>query len=151
MKRGIMRKPDLKIDGSNSNKQYENQRHLEFGPELPKTPPLENPKLYLATLGRAVHEVITGLRTVDQLAKALNEQVYESLRQRSAARARASVRERRQQVLQPTDVLNVRYQEPAENVIESVVLLTNRQRANAITIRLEALHGSWKATNIGFL
>jgi hypothetical protein len=146
-----MRKPDLKIDGSSSSKQYENQRHLEFGPELPKAPPLENPAVYLANLGRAVHEVIAGQRTIEQLAKVLNEQVYESLRLRSAARARARVRENKRQVLQPTNVLNVRYQEPAENVIESVVLLTNRQRANAITIRLEALHGSWKATNIGFL
>jgi hypothetical protein len=40
---------------------------------------------------------------------------------------------------------------PAEDVIESVVLLSNRQRAKAVTIRLESQNGSWRATNIGFL
>jgi hypothetical protein len=56
-----------------------------------------------------------------------------------------------EEVAQPTDVVKVRYQFPAEDVIESVVLLSNRQRAKAVTIRLESQNGAWRATNIGFL
>ncbi|CAB4630402.1 unannotated protein [freshwater metagenome] len=146
-----MRKPDLKIEGTTKSREYENQRHLEFGPELPQTPPLQNPTLFLAGIAKAVNEVISGVRPVDQLSKVLNEHVYESLRLRSAARAQARMRDVRRVFVQPTDVLKVRFQTPAENVIESVVLLSNRQRSKAVTIRLEGENGSWRATNIGFL
>jgi hypothetical protein len=146
-----MRKPDIKIESTVFSQEYENQKHLEFGPELPKTPPLENPTVYLGRIATAVNEVILGTRPVDQLSRVLNEHVFESLRTRSAARAQTRLRERKQIVVQPTDVLRVSYQSPAEDVIESVVLLSNRHRSKAITIRLEGQNGSWRATNIGFL
>jgi hypothetical protein len=146
-----MRKPDIKIESTVFSQEYENQRYLEFGPDLPRTPPLENPTLYLGRIATAINEVILGTRPVDQLSKVLNEHVFESLRTRSAARAQARMRERKRVLVQPTDVLRVSYQSPAEDVIESVVLLSNRQRSKAITIRLEGHNGSWRATNIGFL
>ncbi len=151
IERGSMRKPAIKIESTVFTQHYENQKHLEFGPELPKTPPLENPALFLGRIASAINEVILGTRPVDQLSMVLNEHVFESLRTRSAARAQLRIRERKQIVVQPTNVLRVRYQSPAEDVIESVVLLSSRQRAKAITIRLEGLNGSWRATNIGFL
>lgn len=146
-----MRKPYLKIDSSIHSQKYENQRHLEFGPELPKTPPLENPEAYLANMARAINEVIAGLRPVEQLSQVLNEQVYEIFRARTAARAQARAREKKKQVVQPTRVLRVIHDSPSENVIESVVLLSNKQRSRAVAIRLEGQHGSWRATNIGYL
>lgn len=146
-----MRKPDFKIDSSMHSQKYENQRHLEFGPELPKTPPLENPDAYLAQIAKAINEVISGLRPVEQLSAVLNEQVYEALRQRVIGRAKVRVLERKTQPIAPTSVLKVHHQSPADNVIESVVLLSTRARSKAVTIRLEGQHGSWRATNIGFL
>jgi hypothetical protein len=146
-----MRKPDIKIESTVFSQEYENQKYLEFGPELPKAPPLENPTLYLGRIATAINEVILGTRPVDQLSKVLNEHVFESLRTRSAARAQARMRDRKKIMVQPTEVLRVSYQSPAEDVIESVVLLSNRQRSKAITIRLEGHNGSWRATNIGFL
>jgi NADH:ubiquinone oxidoreductase subunit D len=146
-----MRKPDIKIESTVFSQEYENQKHLEFGPELPKTPPLDNPTAYLGRIATAINEVILSTRSVEQLSRVLNEHVFESLRTRSAARAQARMRDKKQNIVQPTDVLRVSYQSPAENVIESVVLLSNRQRAKAITIRLEGQNGSWRATNIGFL
>lgn len=146
-----MRKPYIKIDSQVFSHEYENPKYLEFGPELPKTPPLQNATAYLARIATAINEVILGTRPVDQLSHVLNEHVFESLRRRSAARAQTRLRERKRPVIQPTDVLRVRYQSPAENVIESVVLLTDRHRSKAIAIRLEGHNGSWRATNIGYL
>lgn len=151
LERGTMRKPDIKIESTVFSQEYENQKHLEFGPELPKTPPLKNPAIYLGRIASAINEVILGTRPVDQLSRVLSEHVFESLRRRSTARAQARMRDKKSSVVQPTDVLRVRHQCPAENVIESVVLLSDRQRAKAITIRLEGQNGSWRATNIGFL
>lgn len=146
-----MRKPYLKIDSSIYSQKYENQSHLEFGPELPLTPPLKDPELYLANIAKAINEVISGLRPVEQLAQVLNEQVYETLRLRTLNKAQSKTREAKKQVLQPTSVLRVHNQSPSENVIESVVLLSTRQRARAVAIRLEGQYGRWRATNIGYL
>jgi hypothetical protein len=141
----------VKIEGSVHSRGYESQRHLEFGPDIPKAAPLKAPNAYLAGMAKAIHEVLAGVRSVDQLSKVVSEQVYELLRARAASGAQARHKAGRKPVIQPTDVLKVRYQSPAEDVIESVVLLSNRQRAKAVTIRLESQNGSWRATNIGFL
>lgn len=146
-----MRKPDIKIESSIHSREYENQRHLEFGPDIPKAKPVADPERYIAAIARGINEVILGIRSVDQFASVLNEHVYESLRRRSTARAQLRMKEGRVPNIQPTDVLRVKFQSPADGVIESVVLLTTKHRAKAITIRLEGHYGSWKATNIGFI
>lgn len=125
--------------------------HLEFGTSENRPAPLANPKAHIANLATQVTEVIAGVRSVEQLALLLNEHVYESLRVRSAARARRMLETGKKPVIKPTEVINVRYQYPAEGVIESVVVLSNRDRARAVAIRLEEIHDRWRATNIGFL
>ena len=146
-----MRRQIVRIEGSIHSRGYESQRHLEFGPELPRAAPLRTPNIFIASIAKAINEVLAGVRSVDQLSKVLSEQVYESLRVRAASGAQARLKAGRKPVIQPTDVVKVRYQSPAEDVIESVVLLSNRQRAKAVTIRLESQNGSWRATNVGFL
>lgn len=146
-----MRRHIVRIDGSIHSRGYESQRHLEFGPDIPRAAPLKSPNVFLASMAKAINEVLAGVRSVDQLSRIVSEQVYESLRARAASGAQARLKAGRKPVIQPTDVVRVRYQSPAEDVIESVVLLSNRQRAKAVTIRLESQNGSWRATNIGFL
>jgi hypothetical protein len=146
-----MRRQIVKIDGSIHSRGYESQRHLEFGPDIPRAAPLQSPNIFLASMARAINEVLAGVRSVDQLSRIVSEQVYESLRNRAAAGALARLKAGRKPIIQPTDVVKVRFQSPAVDVIESVVLLSNRQRAKAVTIRLESQNGSWRATNIGFL
>lgn len=146
-----MRRQIVKIEGSTHSRGYESQRHLEFGPELPRAAPLRTPNVFLASIAKAINEVLAGVRSVEQLSKVLSEQVYESLRARAAVGAQARLKAGRKPIIQPTDVVKVRYQFPAEDVIESVVLLSNRQRAKAVTIRLESQNGAWRATNVGFL
>jgi hypothetical protein len=146
-----MRRQIVKIDGSTHSRGFESQTHLEFGPDIPRAAPLKSPNVFLASMARAIHEVLAGVRSVEQLSAVLSEQVYELLRSRSASAAQARLKSGRKPLIQPTDVLKVRYQSPAQDVIESVVLLSNRQRAKAVTIRLESQNGSWRATNIGFL
>lgn len=146
-----MRKPDIRIDSSIHTRAFENQRHLEFGPEIPKAPPLIDPERFFASIARGVHEVILGTRSVDQFSHVLDEHVYESLRRRAILRAQNRLRDGKVPKILPTEVIRVRWQSPAEGVIESVVLLSTRARSKAITIRLEGHFGSWKATNIGFI
>ena len=146
-----MKKPDMQIDSTIHSRGYENQRHLEFGPELPKTEPLRRPQVFIAAIATAVNEVISGVRSVDQLQNVLNEHVYESLKRRAVSRAQYRMKHGRRPQVQPTDVVRVRYQYPAEGVIESVVILSSGRRSKAVAIRLEGIHNVWRATNIGFI
>jgi len=113
--------------------------------------PLASPKQFIAAIATAVNEVIAGVRSVDQLHGVLNEHVFESLKRRAISRAQARHQAGRAPRVQPTDVVRVRYQIPADGVIESVVVLSTGRRAKAVTIRLEGIHNIWKATNIGFI
>lgn len=146
-----MKKPDIKIDSTIHSRGYENQRHLEFGPDLPKTEPLMRPQVFIAAIATAVNEVISGVRSVDQLQNVLNEHVYESLKRRAVSRAQYRMKQGRKPQVQPTDVVRVRFQYPTEGVIESVVVLSSGRRSKAVAIRLEGIHNVWRATNIGFI
>jgi hypothetical protein len=146
-----MKKPDIKIDSTIHSRGYENQRHLEFGPDLPKTEPLRRPQVFIAAIATAVNEVISGVRSVDQLQNVLNEHVYESLKRRAISRAQYRMKQGRKPQVQPTDVVRVRFQYPTEGVIESVVVLSSGRRSKAVAIRLEGIHNVWRATNIGFI
>ena len=146
-----MKKPDMQIDSTIHSRGYENQRHLEFGPDLPKTEPLKRPQVFIAAIATAVNEVISGVRSVDQLQNVLNEHVYESLKRRAVSRAQYRLKNGRKPQVQPTDVVRVRYQYPADGVIESVVVLSSGRRSKAVAIRLEGIHNVWRATNIGFI
>jgi hypothetical protein len=146
-----MKKPDIKIDSTIHSRGYENQRHLEFGPDLPKTEPLRRPQVFIAAIATAVNEVISGVRSVDQLQNVLNEHVYESLKRRAVSRAQYRMKQGRKPQVQPTDVVRVRFQYPTEGVIESVVVLSSGRRSKAVAIRLEGIHNVWRATNIGFI
>jgi hypothetical protein len=88
---------------------------------------------------------------VDQLQDVLNEHVYESLKRRAVSRAQYRLAPGRKAQIQPTDVVRVRFQYPAEGVIESVVVLSSGRRSKAVAIRLEGTHNIWRATNIGFI
>lgn len=146
-----MKKPDMQIDTTIHSRGYENQRHLDFGPDLPSTQPLRRPQVFIAAIATAVNEVICGVRSVDQLHSVLNEHVYESLKRRAISRAQYRLAHGRKPQVQPTDVVRVRYQYPAEGVIESVVVLSTGRRSTAVAIRLEGVHNVWRATNIGFI
>jgi hypothetical protein len=149
--RSEVKKPDMQIDSTIHSRGYENQRHLEFGPDLPRTEPLRRPQVFIAAIATAVNEVISGVRSVDQLQNVLNEHVYESLKRRAVSRAQYRMKHGRRPQVQPTDVVRVRYQYPAEGVIESVVVLSSGRRSKAVAIRLEGIHNVWRATNIGFI
>lgn len=146
-----MKEPDVRIGDGNHTRDYENLNHLESGKATPMAKPLKNPKVHLAALATLVTEAISGVRSVDQLALELNDHAYESLKRRIAGRAQLRLASGKRPVIYPTRVVNVRYQSPAEGVIESVVILSNRNRCRAVAIRLEGFHEKWLATNIGFL
>jgi hypothetical protein len=89
-----VKKPDIRIDSTIHSRGYENQRHLEFGPDLPETQPLRRPQIFIAAIATAVNEVISGVRSVDQLQNVLNEHVYESLKNKGCFQSPVSVETR---------------------------------------------------------
>jgi len=99
-----MRRQIVRIEGSVHSRGYESQRHLEFGPDIPRAAPLKTPNVFLASMARAIHEVLAGVRSVDQLSRVVSEQVYELLRARAASGAQARFKAVLKAVIQTTDV-----------------------------------------------
>jgi hypothetical protein len=57
-----MRRQIVRIEGSIHSRGYESQRHLEFGPDIPRAEPLKTPNVFLASMAKAIHEVLAGVR-----------------------------------------------------------------------------------------
>jgi len=142
---------DMTFDGGPNSHRFENQSYLESGKPLPKVAPLRQPARFIAAIATQVSEVMAGVRSVEQTAPYLSEQVYLEVKQRAAQKARYRLAKKRPVSLKPTGLLRVKYQQPARGVIESVVIMGDRERSRAITIRLEESHTCWRATSIGFI
>ncbi len=122
-----------------------------FAPQHTATAELPDPEPLLRNLTRGVLEVLAGVREVDQLARWLAEDPYRVLVTRSnlAARARSA------RDVAPTrpvySIVSVRMCEPADGVVEAVVIASMPARTRAIAMRLEGLDGRWRATSLALL
>ena len=96
-------------------------------------------------------EVLAGVREVDQLARWLTEDPYRKLVTRAnlAARARSA---RGVPARRPVHaILSVHQSEPADSVVESVVIVRGPARTRAVALRLEGMDGRWRATSLALL
>ena len=112
---------------------------------------LPDPAVFVENLATGVVEVLGGIRDLEQLGRWLSEGVYRHLLRRSmiAARGRAV---RGQQPAPPIAVVAAtRITFPADNVVESTVLLHGAARTRAVAIRLEGLDNRWRATALAVL
>lgn len=122
-----------------------------FAPQHTATAELPDPDPLLRNLTRGVLEVLAGVREVDQLARWLAEDPYRVLVTRSnlAARARSA---RDVAPARPVHtIVSVRTCEPADGVVESVVIVRTPARTRAVALRLEGLDGRWRATSLALL
>ena len=112
---------------------------------------LPDPERVLQHLTHCVIEVLAGARDLEQLARWVTDDVYRNLGKRvvlasRARRAKGLVAQR------PTfSIGRVHISEPADGVVEGVVMVHQRARSRAVAIRLEGLDQRWRASVINVL
>lgn len=123
----------------------------KYEPTAEEIAALPDPTPLLSALAACVVEVLAGVRSPDQIAALVSDQVYEKLRARVAARAQLNATSGRPRLAPKFAVRKVHQESPKPGIIESVVLLSSAARTRAVTIRLEPINKRWRATNINVL
>ena len=112
---------------------------------------LPDPERVLQHLTHCVIEVLAGARDLEQLARWVTDDVYRNLGKRVVLASRA----RRAKGLVPQrptfSIGRVHISEPADGVVEGVVMVHQRARSRAVAIRLEGLDQRWRASVINVL
>ncbi|WP_394551274.1 Rv3235 family protein [Agromyces sp. MMS24-JH15] len=122
-----------------------------FGRQPARRSDLPDPTALLGNLAHCVLEVFAGARDLDQLARWVTDDVYRNLAKRVVLSARA----RRAKGVSPQrpvfSIGRVHLCEPADGVVEGVVIVHQRHRTRAVAIRLEGFDSRWRATVISVL
>lgn len=128
------------------------QEHPEFFDAQPSsTSSLPNPVPLMENLARCVLEVLAGARDLDQLSRWVADDVYRHLLKRVVLSTRAR-QARGAPVGRPSfRVGNTIVCEPADGVVEGVVIVHGKARTRAVAIRLEGLDKRWRASAINVL
>ena len=123
----------------------------EFARQRSGRAELADPEPLLRNLTHCVIEVLAGARDLEQLARWVTDDVYRNLSKRVVLAARA----RRAKGLVPQrpafSVGRVHLDEPADGIVEAVVIVHQRARSRAVAIRLEGLDQRWRASAISVL
>ena len=122
-----------------------------FGRQPARRSELPDPEPMLRNLTHCVIEVLAGARDLEQLARWVNDDVYRNLSKRVVLAARAR-RVKGQAPQRPAFRLGrVITCEPADGVVEAVVMVHQRARSRAVAIRLEGFDQRWRASAISVL
>lgn len=125
--------------------------HEYFAPQPTPTAALPDPAPLLRSLTQGVLEVMAGVREVDQLARWFSEDAFRTL----VSRANLSARARSARGVAPArpafSILSIRVTEPADGIVEAVVVVAGPGRTRAVAIRLEGLDRRWRATSLAVL
>lgn len=125
--------------------------HEYFAPQPTSTAALPDPAPLLRGLTQGVLEVLAGVREVDQLARWFSEDAFRTL----VSRANLSARARSARGVPPARptfvILSIRVTEPADGIIEAVVVVAGPGRTRAVAVRLEGLDRRWRATSLAVL
>jgi hypothetical protein len=124
---------------------------FDFDFRLSRSGDLADPAPLLVNLARCVTEIIAGVRSLDQLARWVSDDVYLTLLRRVtiAARSRAITggQARRPRLTVGAPMVT----HPRDGVVEAVVIVHQPSRSRAVAVRLEALDGRWRASAITVL
>jgi len=125
--------------------------HEYFAPQPTPRADLPDPVPLLRSLTQGVVEVLAGVREVDQLARWFNEDAFRSL----VTRANLSARARSARGVSPArptfEIRSIRTSDPADGVVEAVVIVAGPGRTRAVAIRLEGLDRRWRAASLAVL
>ncbi|MEV7694746.1 Rv3235 family protein [Microbacterium sp. NPDC089189] len=122
-----------------------------FAPQPTSAADLPDPVPLVRNLTGGVLEALAGVRDIDQLARWLTEDAYRALltRVNLATRARSA---RGVRAARPVHtILSVHHSEPADGVVEAVVIVQGPARTRAVAIRLEGMDRRWRATSLALL
>ncbi|WP_405373241.1 MULTISPECIES: Rv3235 family protein [unclassified Microbacterium] len=122
-----------------------------FAPQRTSSRDLPDVAPLVTNLTIGVLEVLAGVREVDQLARWLGEDAYRAL----VTRANLSTRARSARGIvaaRPVhQILRTRRCEPADGVVEAVVIVAGPARTRAVAMRFEGWDGRWRATSLALL
>jgi hypothetical protein len=112
---------------------------------------LPDPEPLLRNLTLCVIEVLAGARDLEQMARWVTDDVFRNLSKRVVLAARA----RRVKGLSPQrpafSLGRITMCEPADGVIEAVIMVHQRARSRAVAIRIEGFDQRWRASAISVL
>jgi hypothetical protein len=103
------------------------------------------PRLMAAGLVQALLEVMSGRRSVQQLARYTTEDVYTQLDCRMKA-LRALRRRRGIVSTGAARLISIRVGEPSDGVAEVTAVVRRGERHRAVALRLEGADGRWRCT-----
>lgn len=122
-----------------------------FGHQPTSTAALPDPRPLVENLARCVVEILAGARDLEQIARWVTDDVYRHLLKRVVLSTRAR-QAKGQKPVRPTFVIGAtRLCEPADGVIEAVVVVSGRARSRAVAVRLEGMDRRWRASAIHVL
>lgn len=122
-----------------------------FAPQRTPSSDLPDPLPLVKNLTIGVLEVLAGVRDVDQLARWLGEDAYRALVTRANLSARARSARGVAAVRPAHRILTERTCDPADGVLEAVVVISGPVRTRAVAMRLEGWDGRWRATSLALL
>ncbi|MFS0867903.1 Rv3235 family protein [Microbacterium sp. 179-B 1A2 NHS] len=122
-----------------------------FAPQRTSAHDLPDVMPLVKNLTIGVLEVLAGVREVDQLARWLGEDAYRALITRANLSARARSARGVAAVRPAHRVLSHRLCEPADGVVEAVVIVAGPARTRAVAMRFEGWDGRWRATSLALL
>lgn len=122
-----------------------------FAPQRTSSEDLPDPLPLVKNLTIGVLEVLAGVRDVDQLARWLGEDAYRALVTRANLSARARSARGVAAVRPAHRILTERTCDPADGVLEAVVVVGGPIRTRAVAMRLEGWDGRWRATSLALL
>jgi hypothetical protein len=103
------------------------------------------PRLFAAGLVQALMEVMSGNRSVQQLATATTDDVFTQLECRIKA-LRALRRRRGIVSTEVARLISIRVGEPSDGVAEVTAVVRRGERHRAVALRLEGTDGHWQCT-----
>ena len=110
-----------------------------FGLQPTSTSSLPNPAPLVENLTRCVIEILAGARDLEQISRWVTDDVYRHLLKRVVLSARAR-QAKGQPIARPTfGIGSTTICEPADGVVEAVVIVRGRARTRAVAIRLEGM------------
>lgn len=122
-----------------------------FAPQHSSRRDLPDPEPLLVNLTRCVIEVLAGARELDQLARWVSDDVYRHLLKRTVLSARARAVKGQHPQRPAITIGRLSISEPADGVIEAVVMVHSKARSRAVALRLEGLDNRWRASAIHVL
>jgi hypothetical protein len=122
-----------------------------FGPQPTPTAALPEPRLLAENLARSVLEILSGARSLDQIARWVTDDVYRVLLTRVHVAARSRALKKLPAYRPSFSIGSTTVCTPADGVAECCVVLHGKARTRSVAIRLEGLDGRWRATAIHVL